>query len=361
MNNKSILFVIPYPYNEAPSQRFRFEQYFEILAKNNYTYSIAPFLSTKAWNILYLKGNVLLKAGQILISLLRRMGLMLNLSNYEFIFIHREAAPFGPPIFEWVAKFIWRKKIIYDFDDAIWLEDPNENSKIKKIIKWKKKVKSICNWSYKISCGNKYLANYASQFNSAVIINPTTIDTIHVHNLGNLSNKNPFRDKITIGWTGTQSTVQYLQHILPALKNLEQKFDFRFLVIANVPPDFKLKSLLYIPWNKETEINDLNRIDIGIMPLTDDVWSKGKCGFKALQYMALAKPVVASPVGVNSEIIEDGESGFLANSTAEWENHLTALLNSSDLRSKMGAKGLQKIQKYYTVSSNEYNFLSLFQ
>ncbi len=360
MNNKHILFVVPYPHNEAPSQRFRFEQYFQALKNNSITYNIAPFLSIKTWRILYQEGNNFSKSWYVFVSFLKRVTLLFKLSGYDYIFIHREATPFGPPFFEWSVKSIWRKKIIYDFDDAIWLDDPNETGKIKHLVKWKRKVKSICRWSHKISCGNSYLANYAFQFNENVIVNPTTIDTINLHNLKRVKN-NSLQDKITIGWTGTHSTLHYLQDIIPVIKVLEQKFNFQFLVISNTAPNFDLKSLKFIKWNKLTEIEDLNQIDIGIMPLTDDKWSKGKCGFKALQYMALAKPVVASPVGVNVEIIDEGETGFLVNSLKDWEISLSKLISSVKERERMGEKGLQKIQKYYTVSSNEHNFLSLFQ
>jgi glycosyltransferase involved in cell wall biosynthesis len=360
MFTKSILFVCPYPFNEAPSQRFRFEQYLKILEDKNFSYNLAPFLSFKAWNILYKKGHQFQKAWHITLSFLQRIILLFKLSGYDYIFIHREATPLGPPFFEWGCKFIWHKKIIYDFDDAIWLEDPNEKGKIRQFFKWKRKVQSICKWSYKISCGNSYLADYASQFNHSVFVNPTTIDSENLHNPQHYKNKNLKNDKIIIGWTGTHSTLHYLYDLTSVLQNLEKRIDFQFLVIANTPPDINLKSLKFINWNKETEIEDLNQIDIGIMPLTDDIWSKGKCGFKALQYMALAKPVVASPVGVNTAIIDEGETGFLVNSVNEWENKLFELISSYDLRKQMGEKGLQKLQKYYTVSSNEHNFLSLF-
>ncbi len=360
MQKKKVLFVCPYPFDEAPSQRFRFEQYLPILKGAGFEYKLAPFLSLSAWKALYLEGNSFKKVFSILNSFSRRVLLICKLSPYEFIFIHREATPVGPPFFEWMVRFIWKKKIIYDFDDAIWLNDPSEAGTIKSAIKWKKKVKSICSWSYKVSCGNQYLADFASQFNSNVIVNPTTIDTVGLHNLTVVSANEEKDKKLTIGWTGTHSTLPYLKEIIPVIAQLETQYDFNFLVIANKRPDYNLKSLIYLPWNKTTEIKDLNKIDIGLMPLTDDIWSKGKCGFKALQYMALSKAVIASPVGVNSLIIEDKTNGFLANTQEEWRIALIYLLEDKILRKEMGMKGMQKVEKYYTVSSNSKNFLSLF-
>ncbi|PTB93248.1 group 1 glycosyl transferase [Marivirga lumbricoides] len=361
MSNKRILFVCPYPFDEAPSQRFRFEQYLAILKENGYSYQLKPFFSLYMWRILYKKGKVISKAFGIFIAYIKRFFLLFTLHKYAFIFIHREATPAGPPFFEWATKYIWKKKIIYDFDDAIWLEDPNETGTFKSTLKWKKKVKKICNWSYKISCGNQYLANYASQFNKRVVVNPTTLDTENLHKISINNTELQSKTKVTIGWTGTHTTLQYLQDVIPALEALELKYDFSFLVISNQKPDFNLKSLKFIAWNKTTEIQDLDLIDIGIMPLSNDIWSKGKCGFKALQYMALAKPVIASPVGVNEIIVEDNVSGLHAETKEDWINALEKLLQDEALSIKMGLKGLQKVEKYYTVKSNKNNFLSLFQ
>ena len=121
------------------------------------------------------------------------------------------------------------------------------------------------------------------------------------------------------------------------------------------------KSLRFVPWSKETEIQDLLQFDIGLMPLTDDVWAKGKCGFKALQYMALCIPVLASPVGVNTIIIDDHINGFLCDSTTEWEENIQTLIEDQELRKRMGEKGREKVVQHYSVESNSSNFLSLFE
>jgi glycosyltransferase involved in cell wall biosynthesis len=356
MESRKILFVCPYPFDEAPSQRFRFEQYLNILEEESFQYKLSPFLNKKAWHILYTSGNSVQKLFWLIISFIKRIILLFQLQSFEFIFIHREATPIGPPFFEWVVRYIWRKKIIYDFDDAIWLDDPNEKGSLKAFVKWKSKVKHICKWSYKVSCGNEYLAQFASQFNQKVVINPTTIDTNYHHEIPITK-----RRKITIGWTGTHSTLPYLKKIIPILNKLIQNFDFELLVISNQKPSFDVTYLTYLPWNKTSEIEDLNKMDIGIMPLTDDIWSQGKCGFKILQYMAIKRPVIASPVGVNEKILNGSKGGLLAKSDEEWQLLLSKLLNDSDLRAKLGKKGRQYIEKQYSVISNKETFLSLLQ
>lgn len=353
-----ILFLVPYPLKESPSQRFRFEQYFEILIKNNHTYQVQSFLSVTGWKILYKPGHLFTKAWIILSGFLKRFLILFRISSFDYIFIHREAAPVGPPILEWLIAKIFRKKIIYDFDDAIWLTDKIKEGTFEKIIRWRSKVGLISRWSYKVSCGNDYLCDYARKFNHQVILNPTTIDTIGLHNP---TDEKKSSDHLVIGWTGSHSTLKYLKDIEPVLKQLEQKYPrLQTLIIADRKPDLALQSLFFLPWNKETEATDLAKADIGIMPLPDDEWAKGKCGFKALQYMSMKIPTVVSPVGVNTKIVEAGVTGYHASTQQEWMDALELLINDSTLRQTLGENGRKKIIESYSVESNASTFLSLF-
>ena len=354
---KKIYFIIPYPFGEAPSQRFRFEQYLDILAKSGFQYHLSSFLDIDAWNILYKPGHYIQKTLKIIAGFIRRIGDIFAMSGYDFVFIHREAAPIGPPVFEWIIAKILKKKIIYDFDDAIWLPNTSGNNRIAAGLKWHSKVCSICRWSFKVSCGNGYLADYARQYNKNVIVNPTTIDTDRYHN----RIKDQHTSKLTIGWTGTHSTIQYLDAIVPILQKLEQKYDFVFTVISNSPPSFGLRSLNYIKWSKDTEIDDLLRFNVGIMPLTDDPWSKGKCGFKALQYMSLGIPALVSPVGVNINIVDDGINGKVCHDLNEWEQTMEELINNKELKIIWGKEARKKIEAKYSVFSNSLNFIGLFE
>ena len=354
---KKIYFIVPYPTAQAPSQRFRFEQYYAILDKAHYTYHISPFLDMQAWSILYKPGHFALKIWKILLGFFRRCLDLFTMADYDYVFIHREATPIGPPIFEWFIAKVLRKKIIYDFDDAIWLENSSTYNRIVAGIKWHSKVGAICKWSHKVSCGNDFLADYARQFNTNVVVNPTTIDTEHLHN----QVKDQHTPTLTIGWTGTHSTSQYLHDIVHILQKLEQTFDFTFLVISNAEPTFNLRSLRYIHWNKDTEIEDLLQFNIGIMPLRDDDWSRGKCGFKALQYMSLGIPALVSPVGVNTKIVDSNVNGMICNNPTEWEASISAFLTDAHLRVQLGIAARAQIVKHYSVLSNTSNFLGLFK
>ena len=272
------------------------------------------------------------------------------------IFIHREAMPIGPPVIEYFISKLFKKKIIYDFDDAIWLANTSEQNSIAGKLKFHQKVKSICKWSWKVSCGNEFLADYARKYHDQVFINPTTIDS---------SYHQPSKDKVTdqfvtIGWTGTHSTTKYLAPLAPILRELRDAYAIKILVISDQAPDWVFDDYEFIKWNKEEEIDQLSRIDIGIMPLDDTIWENGKCGFKAIQYMALGIPAVVSNVGVNKDIVDHGTSGYLCDNAEDWNKYLTKLIESKSLRVSMSEAGRKKIVESYSVLSNTKLFLSLF-
>ena len=356
---KKILFICPYPLDIAPSQRFRFEQYFNHLEKRGFSLEIKPFFTEKAYLAAYHSGKSLTIIHAIVLSYFKRIKLLLHLSQFDFVFIHRECAPIGPPFIEFIIARVLRKKVIYDFDDAIWLTDKTHESLANKIIRWRKKVGTICKWSHKVSCGNQYLAQYARKFNSHIVINPTTIDTNNLHrpkeNTGS-------KETITLGWTGSRSTLKYLKAIVSPLQSLQSKYpQLEIIVIADEDPKLPLPNVQFIPWRKESEITDLARFDIGLMPLPDDDWTRGKCGFKALQYMSMCIPALVSPVGVNREIVTDGVDGFWCYSSEDWFRNVEDLILHREKVRLMGLRGRKKVIEYYSSDSNAPTFLSLFQ
>ncbi|MBU3714999.1 MAG: hypothetical protein FGM46_08620 [Ferruginibacter sp.] len=158
-----VLLLVPAPYNLSPSQRFRFEHFTAQTGNKEVTFIQKAFYSSYTWKILYQRQHAFKKIGGILSGFFRRFILMFNLSGYDYIFIHREVAPIGPPFFEWVIAKIWRKKIIYDFDDAIWIKTASEANPMAAAIKCTWKVKKICTCSHIVSAGNSFLADFARQ------------------------------------------------------------------------------------------------------------------------------------------------------------------------------------------------------
>lgn len=359
---KKIFFVVPYPLKCAPSQRFRFEQYFTLLTEKGYEFQIANFLDEENWRDFYHKGKALHQALALSSGILRRIHMLFIVRKFDFVFLHREAMPVGPPVIEWLIAKLFRMRIIYDFDDAIWLTDQQHETFIRKKAKWRGKVGQICKWAYKVSGGNEYLCNYARRFNTHVVYNPSIVDSNNHHN-PRLHRHTNDAGTLTIGWTGSHSTLKYLTEIADILKQIEAMHQHvRILIIADRRPNtFPLSSFDFIEWNPETEIQDLMKIDIGIMPLPNDKWAQGKCGFKLIQYMALAIPAVASPVGVNTKILHHGEDGFLADSPNEWYQYLNQLVVNEPQRKIMGEKGRTKIMDQYSVTANASTFLSLFE
>lgn len=357
MSGQKIFFIVPYPHAQAPSQRFRFEQYFDLLKQEGFEISIHPFLDDKTWKTLYGPGNIPGKAMGMMRSFFRRWALLFKLRKADHLFIHREAAQLGPPVFEWIIAKVLRRKYIYDFDDAIWLPNYSESNARFHRLKAYWKVNYCMKWADQVTAGNRYLADYARKFNTSVQVIPTTIDTVNHHNLTTDHEASP----VVIGWTGTHTTMHYLDELIPVLQELEQEYDFTFRVISNQAPGYALRSLEYVPWNKTTEIADLAKINIGVMPLKQDIWSEGKCGFKGLQYMALEIPAVMSPVGVNSDIVTDGVNGFLAGSPEDWKSKLSLLLGDRELRKKIGKAGRERIESAYSVNANKYKYLDLFR
>ena len=353
---KSIIFVVPYPHGEAPSQRFRFEQYIPLLEQNGYQIHFAPFLDKKTWSKLYKEGSFLKKITGIIRSFVRRLITILTIHKYDFVFIHREASHIGPPIFEFIIAKIFRKKYIYDFDDAIWLANYSEsNAKVHRLkAYWK--VKYCIKWAGQITVGNTYLSDYAKKINDNVTIIPTTIDTLHYHNINT-----DYDQQIVIGWTGTHSTMRFLDFLVPIIKKLEVRYDFEFRVISNKEPDYDLRSLNFMQWKRETEISDLNQISIGVMPLEHDIWSEGKCGFKCLQYMSLGIPAVVSPVGVNNVIVNHNVNGLLVESEQQWEDALEKLIQDKSERVRIGAAGKDTVTREYSVLAYSQEYLNLFK
>ncbi len=351
-----VFFIVPYPQGVAPSQRFRFEHYLDYIREQGVEFSVSSFLDLKAWNNLYKKGHLASKVWATCKGFLRRLCDLFLVYRYDFIYIHREATPLGPAWFEWFAARVFKKKIIYDFDDAIWIPTTSDNNRYVQGLRNFGKVKKICRWSHLVVTGNEFLKSFATKYNANCLIIPTVVDTEHVHNRVKDQENMP----AIIGWTGTFSTLQYLNMILPAISEIQKKYKFQFIVIADKDPQPKLPFYRFIQWNKETEIDDLLKFNIGVMPLEDTELAKGKCGFKAIQYMALGIPALVSPVGVNTEIVDDGKDGFICKNTIEWENNMLTLLESTEKRKDMGSFARKKIKEHYSVLATKIQFLSIF-
>ncbi len=338
----------------SPSQRFRYEQYLTYLESEGYDFDYSFLISKTDDSFFYKKGHFLKKFFFLCRSILRRYNDLKSIQGYDIVFIQREAFLLGTVYFE-------RKisesgvPIIFDFDDAIWEVNSAGGNKALSFLKNPDKTSRILSLSSVVIAGNEYLAEYALQFNSNVTVIPTTIDTsYHFPKVIN--------PKVVIGWTGTFSTFPYLEALIPLLSRIKNKYtDVEFKIIVDFDLEIPELGTRTTIWNKFQEIDQLREISIGIMPLPDNIWTRGKCGFKGLQYMSLSIPTLMSPVGVNTEIIKDSENGFLPESDDQWFNRLSELIESSAMRTKIGKKGYESLVKHYSVQVNKKHYLKLFE
>lgn len=350
-----VLFVAMHRLNRSPSQRFRFEQYLSILKNEGIEFELSYLIREEDDRFLYSKGNYLKKLQIFLRSIVRRVSEVFNASKFDYIFVQREAFMTGTTIFErWFAK---RSKLIFDFDDSLWLSDDSTANKKLMWLKNPDKTSKIIKASALVVAGNQYLHDYAAKFNSNTTIIPTTIDTA-LYIPGNKRQK-----EIVIGWSGSFSTIKHFEESVEALEAIKKKYGNKISIQAIGDENYMNEKLRITgqPWKLETEIEDLNNFDIGIMPLPDESWSRGKCGLKGLQYMALEIPTIMSPVGVNTEIIQDGENGFLASTTEEWVEKLSLLIEDPELRERLGKAGRKTVEERYSVEANKHLYLKLFQ
>lgn len=355
---KSILFLDMHREGRSPSQRFRYEQYLPLLRAHGFRVHHSFLLNEKDDKIFYSRGNYVGKGLILLKSIFRRTRDLIRSRAYDFVFIQREAFMLGTVFFERLL-VTSGAKLIFDFDDAIWLHQvsstsPNQNLNF---LKKPSKTSTLIALAHTVVAGNSYLGNYAIQFNKNVRIIPTTIDTELYTPI-----KNPTSSIINIGWSGSKTTVDHFKEVIPALVKIKQKYGDKitFTLLGDSSYLHKTLGIEGKTWNLDQEVSDLRTFDIGIMPLPADEWSKGKCGCKALQYMGLSIATVASPVGINQTIIQDGVNGFLCHSEEEWVDKLSILIVNEELRLTIGARGRETVLKNYSMISNTSTFLSLF-
>lgn len=351
-----ILFLTLHRKDRSPGQRFRHEQYLNFLEQNGFDITYSNLLDSNQDSTFYGPGNILGKIRIGIAALFKRIKDIRRASSFDYIFIYRDAFFFGT----WIERFFKKSntKLIFDFDDSIWLNDESSSKSFFQKLKNPLKTNKIISYCDLVIAGNSYLAKHAEEFNKNVTIIPTTID-LNEYVKSNSENK----EEICIGWSGSFSTIKHFESAVEALNIIKNKYQNKiyFKVVGDGSYENVELDIQGLPWKKETELSDLNEMDIGIMPLPDDDWSKGKCGLKGLQYMALEIPTIMSPVGVNSIIIQDGKNGFLASSTVEWVEKLSRLIEDSDLRARLGKEGRKTVEEKYSVEANKEKWLSVFK
>ncbi|MBV9126175.1 MAG: glycosyltransferase [Planctomycetes bacterium] len=339
-----VLVLAPSLYDTSPGQRFRIELWARRLEGQGLDFTFAPFEDEALHQILYQRGRLIRKASLMAAAFGRRLALLPRARHFDVALLFREACLLGPPLIE---SLLVRQglPLVFDFDDAIWVPYVSPANQYLSYLKCFWKTPRLCRISRHILAGNPYLAAYAHSFNPRVSIIPTTIDT-DIYQVR--SPAAPRDGVVTVGWTGSYSTVQHLDILRPALQALRRRAPFRLMVLGTSSYPLEGVEVSARPWQAQSEVTDLQQFDIGIMPLPDDEWSRGKCGLKLLQCMAVGVPVIGSPVGVNGDIIQDGVNGFLAASDDEWVDKLSLLIADPELRREMGRAGRRTVEERYS-------------
>lgn len=306
--------------------------------------------------IIYQSGRYLEKSMIAVRSYQQRLRDLKRIRDFDLIVIIREALMSRSIFFE---KRVLSSGIpvIYDFDDAIWIRDVSAANKRIAWLKNPGKIRRILPGCAAVTAGNSYLAEFARQYNQNVHVVPSTIDAAQHFPI-----PKPEHDYVTVGWSGSHTTLPHFERVLPVLRRLKDKYGER-LRLLTIGAECKASGLdiEFAPWSAEEENALLNRIDIGLMPLPDDQWAKGKCGMKALLYMATATPPVASPVGVNPEIVHHEKNGLLASTEEEWFTSIDRLIAKKDLREKLGQQALEDVRHSYSKSAWKARFINIYQ
>jgi glycosyltransferase involved in cell wall biosynthesis len=352
-----VLILCNYPLNHAPGQRFRFEQFLRILEDAGIETTVESFFPPWIWPILWKPGNMRRKAAAVLRGFGRRFWLLRRVRRYDSIFIHLEAAPIGPPIIEW-ALFRLGCRVIYDVDDAIFIARTSKANWIVSPFRFRWKVGYVAAHCHLVTACNAFLVEWARQFTPKVMRLPTTIVPAYYER----PREPRGEGRPIIGWIGSHSTADYVDLVRPALAELQDQYDFEFRVICNVEKEIpEIRNYRFVPWTAETEITELAKFDIGLMPVPDGLWAKGKVGLKAIQYSGLEIVPVASSVGSGPEVVRHGETGLLVNNTSrEWYDALAWMLENRRRWPAMGAAARKHVMEDYSVAAQAQAYIGLF-
>lgn len=351
MKQKKLLILCPYPEDCAPSQRLKFEQYYDFFRKNGYTLEISPFVSKKFWDIIYQPGNLHLKLWFTLSGYIRRCRDIFRAHRYDAVYVHLWVTPFGLPLFERLL-FQRTRHVLYDIDDLVYLKANKSaaNGFIAALKGRKKPILLMKKSRHVITC-TPHLDQFVRQYNEHTTDISSTINT-ETYQPSKPQNAPP-----VIGWSGSHSTSRYVHLLKDVLNEVAAEIPFKLKIIGDASFQMDGVTTEAIPWKEESEVEELNTFDIGIYPLPDEEWVLGKSGLKALQYMALEIPTVATAIGANFRVIEHGVSGFLVSGDTEWKEQLLRLLKDPSLREKTGQAARQRVERYYSVKANENTYL----
>ena len=360
MENKKILVLCPYPEGEAAGQRLKYEQYFNDWKKEGYQITISPFSDLSLWKYLYSPKNNFLKIVGTLKGYAIRIRDLFSLKKYDLVYIFMWVTPLGSTLFERLVRAL-SIKLIYDFDDAVHLTKHVQNlsllQRFVSLFRSKNKPNYLIKNADHVIVSSPFHVEYCKEKNkeSSCTYIPCSLDA------SRFTPRKSRREDDTpvIGWTGTFSSKFYLDSLKKVFLELNKRCNFKLVIIGNFDFKFPSINLEVINWTKETEVEDLQRFDIGIYPLLPDEWGLGKGALKAIHYMAVGIPVVATDFGTTSLVVKDKVNGFLVKTEQEWVDALETLIKDAKKRKEFGKRGRELFELNYSTSVIKNKYLSV--
>lgn len=342
-----VLALASYPV-EAAATRYRLAQFVSPLAERGIELSIRPFVDSELFASLYQKSAWPRTAIGLMKSAILRVLDVPAARKADVVVLQREAMTLGPPLIEWLIARVLKRPLVLDLDDATYVRYISPSyGRAGSLFKWFGKTDQLINWATLVTCGNRSIADYVASKGASARIIPTVVDTEIFR-----PSRHDQGTKPVLGWIGTHSTFPFLESIFPVLQQLANRHSFRLKIVGagktNVTiPGVEVENL---PWELNREVPDFQSLDVGLYPMDTSLyggWAVGKSGFKAIQYMAVGIPYVATPVGAAAEIGEAGTTNFFATTANEWNDALETLLTDHSRRTKMGEAGRRHVIDHY--------------
>ena len=355
MHNQKILIICPYPEGIAGGQRLKYEQYFESWNQAGFEITVSPFFNHAAWHILWEEGHFIKKILYTILGYLKRLCDLVRLRKFDKIYVYMWVTPLVDSVLERLFLLI-APNLIYDFDDSVFLDETNiKGNFFRRYIKNNNKSQILVKHSSEVITSSPYNLEFCksnNKFNSGIYI-PCSLDLNRFVPLNNYS-----REKITIGWTGTFTTKNYLDSIRHIIEPVCKEHNLKFVIISNFDYDIDGIDMEVIRWKEDTEIQDLQKIDIGLYPVIPSNWALGKGGLKTLQYMSIGIPSISTNFGTSTQIVTHGKNGFLVNNDQEWMDSIQLLVKDANLRKKIGINAREHVLKNYSTAVIERLYLS---
>ena len=353
-----VLALIPNQYGHAPGQRSSIELWEGVLAPQGINIHYAPFETERLHEVLYRPGHYAVKIGEMVRAYVERIKLLGDLKRYDAVFVYREAALLGPAFLE---KMVARRglPIIYQLDDPLFVPYTSPSNGYLSYLKFFGKISEICRLAKVVMVNSTQIREYVSQYNQNIWQVPSVVDTRAYVFRPDLLETRP--DEVCIGWSGSPTTIGNIRVVAGALRKLGESVRHRVHLIGGT--EFDLPGVNYTAqkWSAETEVADLRKMQVGMVPLPVNEWNKRKFYMKTAQYMALGIPTVATPLGSNPEVVQHGITGFLADSESEWVEYLGRLIQDHELRLRMSHEAARVAKEKYSLAGNTEKIIDAFR